>query len=372
LPPERRAERDRGQKEEWVSVRYIGSKARVAQSIVDLAGQPLQGRFVDAFCGTGAVAAVAADRGWPVTINDSLPSAIALATGALLGQHDVSFVRLGGYEQTIATLNDLVGEHGFLHDEYSPASARHSGVERRYFTEANSARLDAMRRQVGDWMNGGVITEVEQKLLLADLMAAANRVANISGTYGCFLSTWTATALRPVEVRPRQLPERSTDVETAVGDVFDLETTSEDVVYFDPPYTKRQYAAYYHVLETLTAGDRPEVGGVTGLRPWQDKASDFCYKARALDALTRLVLGTTARKILLSYSNEGHVHRDHLVNALTEAGRVTVHNIKTIGRYRPNTVASSAGDTVDEYVIEVAPLAMADEHRPANMEAVCA
>ena len=95
---------------------------------------------------------------------------------------------------------------------------------------------------------------------------------------------------------------------------------------------------------------------MTGLRPWRDKASDFSYKTRALDALTRLVLGTTARQVLLSYSNEGHVPREQLINALSEAGKVTVHEVKTIGRYRPNAQASANAAAVNEYVIEVLPI----------------
>lgn len=47
-----------------VGVRYIGSKARVADVILDLAGAPEDGRFIDAFCGTGSVAKAAAARGW--------------------------------------------------------------------------------------------------------------------------------------------------------------------------------------------------------------------------------------------------------------------------------------------------------------------
>lgn len=356
-----------------MSVRFIGSKARVADAIVDLAGSPHDGRFVDAFCGTGAVASSAAERGWPVLINDSMPSAVAMATGTLVGRSDAPFPALGGYERACVLLNAVEGDPGFLHDEYSPASAQRGEVERRYFTEANAARLDAMRAQVAEWSATGATTLVEERLLLADLMQAANRVANISGTYGCFLSSWSTNALRPIEVRARALPHRRTAFTARIGDVFSVETTEADVVYYDPPYTKRQYAAYYHVLETLTAGDRPEVGGVTGLRPWRDKASDFCYKSRALDALTRLILGTRARKILLSYSNEGHVQRDHLVAALTEAGRVTVHTIETIGRYRPNAGAAAAGDSVEEYVIEVDPVRVTDEApRPPSRQAVCA
>ena len=339
-----------------MGVRYIGSKARVADAILDLAGAPQGGRFVDAFCGTGSVAAVGVSRGWPVTLNDTLPSAVAMSVGATVGQGNVSFPALNGYAATIRALNAVSANPGFLHAEYSPASGAAGKVERRYFTEENAARLDAMRAQIRSWSGAGLLTKVEEELLLADLLRAANRVANISGTYGCFLKNWSATALRPVVVQERVLPQRTTDLRAVVGDVTLLPTNSEDTVYFDPPYTKRQYSAYYHVLETIHAGDSPEVGGVTGLRPWRDKASDFSYKTRALDALTRLVLGTTARQVLLSYSNEGHVPREQLINALSEAGKVTVHEVKTIGRYRPNAQASANAAAVNEYVIEVLPI----------------
>lgn len=356
-----------------MSVRYIGSKARMADAIVQLAGSPSQGRFIDAFCGTGAVAAVAASRGWRVVINDSMPSAVAMATGALVGEVDVPFRALGGYRTAIERLNALSGKPAFLHREYSPASESHAGVARMYFTETNAARLDAMRAQIASWSRAGALDHTEEQLLLADLIQAANRVANISGTYGCFLSNWTGNARRAVDLRWRELPARKTDFAAKIGDVFALETAADDVVYYDPPYTKRQYAAYYHLLETLTAGDCPEVTGVTGLRPWRDKASEFSYKSRALDSLTRLVLGTRARKILLSYSNEGHVDRDRLVASLSEAGQVTLHPLQTIGRYRPNAGAAAAGDTVDEYVIEIETVStLATREQPQLTRTVCA
>lgn len=355
-----------------MGVRYIGSKTRVAGTIVDLAGRPQGGRFVDAFSGTGAVASSAADRGWAVTLNDSLPSAVAMSIGATVGRGNVPFEGLGGYGRAIASLNTAIGQPGFLHSEYSPASALTGPVERRYFTESNAARLDAMRAQIGTWSQAGLITAVERELLIADLMQAANSVANISGTYGCFLKNWSPSALRPIRVIERELPSRSTDLDATVGDVFAVKTTDQDTVYLDPPYTKRQYGAYYHVLETIHAGDAPEVGGVTGLRPWRDKASDFCYKTRALNALTRLVLGITARQILLSYSNEGHVPREDLIDALGDAGRVTVHEVKSIGRYRPNAGASAKARSVDEYLIRVEPVASVAEDAHSEREEVYA
>ena len=55
--------------------------------------------------------------------------------------------------------------------------------------------------------------------------------------------------------------------------------------------TKTTYSSYYHLLETITLGDRPQVEGVSGLRPWRDKASPYCYKAHALKALRGLIAG---------------------------------------------------------------------------------
>ena len=120
-----------------------------------------------------------------------------------------------------------------------------------------------------------------------------------------------------------------------------------DVAYFDPPYTKRQYAAYYHLLETIAVGDSPDVVGVTGLRPWQSLASDFCYKTKALKAISTLVAATPARRILLSYSSEGHVTLDALREALSAHGEVKVHDLGAIGRYRPNSVARLARNSGD-------------------------
>lgn len=335
-----------------MSVRYIGSKARVADAILDLAGAPGPGRFVDAFCGSGAVASAAADRGWRVSVNDSMPSAVAMTIGALVGTGNVPFDALGGYFGACGKLDALPAKRGFVHREYSPASAAHANVERRYFTEANAGRIDAIRAQISAWSSEGRLTVEEEQLLLADLMQAANRVANISGTYGSYLAQWTTNALRPLVLRPRVLPTRTTSFTTRVGDVFGLDVEPQDVIYYDPPYTKRQYAAYYHLLETIFEGDSPEVTGLTGLRPWRDKASEFSYKSRALGALVRLLERTQARKVLLSYSTEGHVDRDDLLEALTACGEVYLHEIKTIGRYRPNAGASAAADSVDEYVIE--------------------
>jgi adenine-specific DNA-methyltransferase len=188
---------------------------------------------------------------------------------------------------------------------------------------------------------------------LADLLLASNRVANISGTYGCFLRSWQSSALKPIELRPREFSKRVEDAISSCLDVYELVTRPNDVVYLDPPYTKRQYAAYYHILETICVGDQPLVTGKTGLRPWKHLASVFCYKRHALEALTSLILNQPARRVLLSYSNEGHVDLHELTNRLRPFRSVEIHQIATVGRYRPNQVASSKSKEVVEYLLDI-------------------
>lgn len=334
-------------------MRYIGSKARIAARILEIVGPPTDecSVFVDAFAGTGAVAEAAARAGWKVRVNDHLVCATTLTAARLTGAAQARFRKLGGYRAAVNALADAHPVHGTMWREYSPASRRHAGVERRYFSEANAARIDGIRRQIARWSASRSLTAPEERLLVGDLLEAASRVSNIAGTYGCFLSDWTPNALADLVLEPRKLFTPAVTVEVTCVDVGSVPVNPGDVVYFDPPYTKRQYAAYYHILETIAIGDAPLVGGITGLRPWEHKSSEFCYKRKALRSLTRLIEETAAERVFLSYSSEGHVPIAELIAALEPMGRLTVHALAEIGRYRPNQTASDAGSGVTEYVL---------------------
>lgn len=336
-----------------MTFRYIGSKSRLVDQIMARVGPRTDGFFVDAFCGTGAVAEAAAVAGWPVRVNDNLASAVICTAARLVSKEQAKFNKLGGYVKAIEKLNACDGTDGFIWRAYSPASLDFCGYERRYFTQENAARIDAMREQIREWAEDGSIDETEEHLLIADLFSALNRVANIAGTFGCFLAKWMNQAMEPIAVRPRELKAVSVKVETSVADVFEVQADRRDVVYLDPPYTKRQYASYYHILETVALGDEPAVEGVAGLRPWKDRASDFCYKARALTTLSRLIKHLHSERILLSYSSEGHVAVKDLKSELAKIGVSAMHPLGEIGRYRPNQVASDAGSNVKEYLVVV-------------------
>jgi len=337
-----------------MTFRYIGSKARVVDAIFSRIDRPKkQVRFVDLFCGTGVVAEAAARHGFSVHLNDHLSSAVIMASARMIGASAVPFSELGGYESAIAKLNVAKPRKGFIFREYSPASVSRIGFERRYFTEKNAALIDGARALIASWVAKGVVSLAEERLLIADLLSASNRAANIAGTYGCFLSTWQKQALGPMTLRVRELPKSSGTVTTTTLDASAVPVRADDVVYLDPPYTKRQYAAYYHLLETIALGDEPKVEGVSGLRPWREKASDFCYRTRAMGAFTSLIRDLPARRVLISYSDDAHVPIDALIDAMRPFGKVTPTALIDIGRYRPNRVAGGGQASVTEYLIEL-------------------
>lgn len=338
-----------------MAVRYIGSKARLADAILDVIGDPSNesSRFVDAFCGTGIVSKAAALRGWNVLGNDSLLSSTYLTDAALLCGDELDFTKVGSYKTAIAELNNLEPTEGFIWRTYSPASANFGPYERRYFTERNAGKIDAARDQISLWHEGGLIGTRENELLIADLLEASNDVANIAGTYGCFLKKWTQQSQGNLAIKERNLLHRRVEHKTIVGDVFEVSTERRDVVYLDPPYTKRQYASYYHIPETIAYHDEPRVEGVAGLRPWRHNASPFCYKTKALQAIFDCIDGMSAEHVYLSYSSQGHVELNELMACLPKLGNVRLHSLGEIGRYRPNRVAASKDAVVEEYLIEV-------------------
>ena len=334
-----------------MAIRYLGSKVRVLDALAKLIGKPSagEGRFVDGFSGTGAVASIAADFGWEVHVNDHLRCAKLLSSARMISTSAISYNCIGGYAEAVARLNSAPPLHGFLWREYSPASEGRAPRPRTYFTEENAARLDGMRLQIRRWAEAGILSGVEVSLLLADLIEAASAVANTAGTFGCFLSKWSPAALRPVEVAARGLRAQPVRFTCGELDVFSVRTDVQDTVYLDPPYTKRNYAAYYHVLETIAHGDEPKVTGVVGLRPWESKASPFNYKRRALPAMLDLVRQIQAARVLISYSTDGHISLEALADGLASWGTVEVHALGEIPRYQPR---GSVVQSVGEFVIE--------------------
>lgn len=347
-----------------MSIEFLGSKRRLLSFLNEQIGvHGGEGQhFVDLFCGTASVASNFRERGLRVTANDHLDLCSTMAEARLLNRGTPRFAALvaagevsvtrgeAPYDRVLTRLNQLEPSPGFVHHSYSPASMAEGEITRMYFSEENAERIDAVREQIDDWES--LLTRGERSLLIADLVRAASAVSNTAGTYGCFLKRWKPRALKPLELSRSSSPSRRGSGHAVHrAEAEDLaETLEADLIYADPPYTKRQYGAYYHVLETIARNDRPQLTGSTGLRPWA--SSDFCYRRKAPAALERLIERIRARHFFLSYSADGQIPDATIREVLAPYGRLRVAEVP-YPRYRSSSL-EHRGPVVTERLYHLA------------------
>ena len=113
---------------------------------------------------------------------------------------------------------------------------------------------------------------------------------------------------------------------------------------------KRQYAANYHILETLAREDEPEAIGESGLRPWRDQYSNFCSKIKIRSSFDTIIRNIHCDNIFISYSEDGLLQINDLITFLETYGTVNVHEIR-YKRFRSNN--SKKGLELTEYLIHL-------------------
>lgn len=263
---------------------------------------------------------------------------------------DFAGLQFGSYFKVLEHLQSLPTRHGHFFNEYSPKGVPAAQVPARmYFAPENAGKIDAINQRINEWHIGGKLSTLENALLRHDLILAANRVANIAGTYGHYRSKWSNGSLAPLRLEPTPFVwGYRTDHDVLQGRAEDIaHQIKADVCYIDPPYMKRQYAANYHIIETLARGDEPEAVGMSGLRPWRDQYSNFCTKTKIFASFQKIISEMQCNTFVISYSEDGLLGHDSMRAILQEFGEVSRQDIE-FNRFRSNN--SSLGRRLVEYV----------------------
>lgn len=338
-------------------MRFIGSKERLLPTIGKILSKHFgEGATIgDLFCGTAAVAAFLKQNGYRIIANDNLFFCTIIARATLQISREPRFAALSNlklsncarrtklwssaYDEVLEYLNNLPPMKGFIYKNYSLEGTRGEAIKRNYFTGRNAGRIDAVRSQIAEWYQNGSITENEKCLLLTDLLNATVTVSNTAGTYGFFLKHLEPRALKELMLKQSKIIPGRTDHLIFNRDANELaKEITFDVAYLDPPYNWRQYAAYYHILETIAKYDSPELFGKSGLRPWYEQRSRYSHRREARSALAEIINKIRARAILLSYNADGLITHEEIMCILKVVGEPEVETLVL-----PRYISSSGG-----------------------------
>ncbi len=328
--------------------RYIGSKTQLVEVILDIVKElvPIKSTVSDLMCGTGAVSVELRKSGYKVIASDVMSQACHITKTRVMLQEPPLFKKASkyfiykgqitllpdsNYFSMINTLNNLPLIKDYFWREFSPDGKPLNGsAPRKYFSSENAQKIDAARLFLKKLQNEKILTELEESLMIHDIIMGTNDYANIAGTYGHYLSKFTSRALQSLKFTPTVFEKGGLLKGHKIINGYAEEIApkiSVELCYIDPPYMKRQYAANYHILETIAKGDKPKARGKSGLRPWRDQYSDFCSKIKIWAAFDKILSKMNAKHFLISYSSEGLVSTNDLLDFFKKYGEVSMNEI---------------------------------------------
>lgn len=292
-----------------------GSKRRLIGNILEVIYNQSDGTVhsvCDLFTGTTRVAYSLKQQGMNVHANDLATYSYQFAK-TYIGT-DKDSIDQGLLQRKIDYLNSLEGVDGFITQHYSR--------EARFFQEKNAKRIDAIRPEIDKIADN----ENEHAILLTSLLLAADKVDSTVATHLAYLKQWAARSNNDMHlVMPRLLRGTGSASNLEAEEYVTTQDTSKfDLVYLDPPYKTVAYFRTYHIWETITRGDRPELAGVPNRRA-DEKAfkTGFNSKKTVVDTMDNLFKNIDSRYLLMSYSDEGDVSIDTITALLDSVGRKT-------------------------------------------------
>ena len=316
-------------------MRYIGSKNRVLgfinEVIENTYGDYSTATVADLFSGTACVGKMFKEKGAKIISNDYMYFSYALQIAKIKKNTLPS-----EYFKTLEVLNNLKGKEGFFYREYTEAGIG----KRNYFGEDNEKKIDAICLYLKDKLESKEISADDFFFYKASLIDAVTKVSNTSGTYGAFLKINDNRKYKALMLESISIEDNGKENECYCEDIKDvIKHVRGDILYLDPPYNNRQYPPYYHILETVTLYDNPNIYGKTGRRHYEDKLSPLCKKEQALLTIVEIIKEANFRYCYISYSTDGIVPYMDLCEHLKPYGEVTLF-FKPYRRYKANSNGS--------------------------------
>lgn len=291
--------------------RYQGSKQKLLPWIWDILSRRRFTTILDAFGGTGCVSHLAKRHGKAVTYNDILRANAIMAVGLIENDGE------------ILTDDEAMGltRRGRLLEYDSVVADMYRGI---YYTDEENVWLDVAAQNIRRVRNRHKRAIAWYALFQAcaakrpyNLFHRKNlsmRLRDVPRSFGN-KTTWDTPFethfLRFVRAANAAVFKGRFRARVRHGDVSRVRG-SHDLVYLDPPYTRRtgasvDYGAFYHFLEGLAdyPAWRRGIDRSRKHRPLRTPASEWSDARRVADAFERLLDRTSAGTVAVSYREDG-------------------------------------------------------------------
>ena len=328
-------------------IRYMGSKSRLLPWIHEILSEVVFDSVVDAFSGSGCVSYLFKAMGKKVTSSDFLQCAATLAKATV--------------ENPGIT---ITADDRALLLSYDPSHRRF--IEKTFdgiFYTSNDLRfLDRTcwnLRKLSDPYKRAMATAA---LIRSCVKRQPRGVFTVAGDPEKYKDGRRDLRLSIHEHFEEQLDvynmatfDNGRENVALHGDVFDIDPTGVDLVYFDPPYVPRSddncYVKRYHFLEGLSCyWEGADIMQSSRVKKLEKRFTPFSYRRTAIDAFDRMFQRFRDSTIVLSYSSNGFPDLDTLRDLLRRyKPSVRVH--ERPHRYHFGTHKNVLRNEVTEYLV---------------------
>jgi len=324
------------------NIGYIGSKFSLLDFLNDNIsniGDISEKSFCDIFAGTNAVGMFFKNKVKTIISNDIEYYSYVLSRKYL----NNTIIEC---DDLISELNSLEGVEGNIFNYFS----ENGNSKRLYFSEENGKKIDAVRLKIEDWKITGKVNETCYYYLLTSLLEAADKVANTTSVYGAYLKKLKRTAQKPILLKNSEVDivENQTNISYNEDSSELIKRIEGDILYIDPPYNHRQYGSNYHILNWISEYNfSMEPKGVVGLMDYHK--SKFSSKVQVKNAFAELIDNSNFEHIFMSYSSEGILQSDDIINILSQHGEVIRYD-KVYKTYKSDSNRENKSSTLLEYL----------------------
>ena len=301
--------------------RYIGGKRKLLDNITKHVGQGET--FLELFAGTAIISDSLDGKFKNIHVNDFLFHNFVIYN-AFFSTGIFSMKKLNKYKESF---NGLEYVENIFSIEYG----------NKWFTKEEASKIWQFREIIQNDFESNLLTKREYHILNASIILSADKASRSVGHFESFLRSGD---FKDIEFKLLDIDDKiskyilhNVDANTLVKEI------EVDVVYIDPPYNSRQYAYFYHVLESISLfnlNSDTTFNGVSSKPEYiYEKRSEYSM-SRARESFSELIESIQAKKIIVSYNNtfnpsssssKNKMSYDEIIDILKLKGNLTIEEI---------------------------------------------